>query len=380
MEETKKGKSAKYPGVYWRQVRRLDGLGEERMYYIIYRRGGRGGKKIEEKLGRASEDWTEAKANIERAARISGKLSNRERRLKEAENASTQVARPTLDNLWEIYRNDHSKNASITSHTYLYNGHIRQYIGGKIAETIETSDINRIRRELERQQLSPKSVKDGLSLIRTILRFAHKQGKFVMPQNLVFDMPKVDNETTETMTEEELKAYHKALDEEPDQNSAAFLRMILFTGMRRGALMSLRWDDIDFEKKIIKLRGESAKNGKTAYIPLNNQAEGVLKAITPSGEYVFPGKDGGQRKSFRRMAQRVRDKAGLPASFRPLHGLRHTYASYLASSGKVDMYTLQKLLTHSSPQMTQRYAHLHDEALKRGADIAGSIFGDKSQE
>ena len=41
-------------------------------------------------------------------------------------------------------------------------------------------------------------------------------------------------------------------------------------------------------------------------------------------------------------------------------GLRHVYASMLASSGQVDMYTLQKLLTHKSPAMTQRYAHLRD--------------------
>ena len=41
----------------------------------------------------------------------------------------------------------------------------------------------------------------------------------------------------------------------------------------------------------------------------------------------------------------------------------------LASSGEVDMYTLQKLLTHESPLMTQRYAHLADEAMKRAAEI-----------
>jgi hypothetical protein len=46
----------------------------------------------------------------------------------------------------------------------------------------------------------------------------------------------------------------------------------------------------------------------------------------------------------------------------------------LASSGEVDMYTLQKLLTHKSPQMTQRYAHLRDDALKRAADLAGRII------
>jgi len=65
----------------------------------------------------------------------------------------------------------------------------------------------------------------------------------------------------------------------------------------------------------------------------------------------------------------------IPKDFRPLHGLRHVYASMLASSGKVDMYTLQKLLTHKSPLMTQRYAHLRDDALKRASDLAGELIG-----
>jgi integrase len=57
-----------------------------------------------------------------------------------------------------------------------------------------------------------------------------------------------------------------------------------------------------------------------------------------------------------------------------MHGLRHTYASMLASSGQVDMYVLQKLMTHKSPSMTQRYAHLRDDALKNGAGQIDDIF------
>ena len=72
---------------------------------------------------------------------------------------------------------------------------------------------------------------------------------------------------------------------------------------------------------------------------------------------------------------KIKEAAALPKGFRPLHGLRHVFASLMASSGKVDMYTLQKLLTLKDPAMTQRYAHLKDETLKRAADVAGDIFG-----
>ncbi len=50
------------------------------------------------------------------------------------------------------------------------------------------------------------------------------------------------------------------------------------------------------------------------------------------------------------------------------------YASIPASSGQVDRYILQKLLTHKSPNMTQRYAHLRDQALRQAADLAGNII------
>ncbi len=108
---------------------------------------------------------------------------------------------------------------------------------------------------------------------------------------------------------------------------------------------------------------------------MNDSARQVLdKHPRSESEYVFPGKDGKQRVDFKRPINRIKQRAGLPKDFRPLHGLRHVYAYILASSGQVDMYTLQKLLTHKSPQMTQRYAHLRDETLKRASNLAGELI------
>ena len=108
---------------------------------------------------------------------------------------------------------------------------------------------------------------------------------------------------------------------------------------------------------------------------MNEAARQLLLDHPRTGsEFVFPGRNGGLRKDVKHQTARIKRRAGLPEDFRALHGLRHVYASMLASSGQVDIYTLQKLLTHKSPQMTQRYAHLRDEALKRAAEVAGSLF------
>lgn len=122
-----------------------------------------------------------------------------------------------------------------------------------------------------------------------------------------------------------------------------------------------------------------AKRGKTDYVPMSDVAYAILLNIQrTNSDYIFPGKDGGPRKEVRRMARRLKKNAGLPDDFRPLHGLRHAYASFLISSGKVDLYTLQKLLTHSSPKMTQRYAHLADETLRNAAQLTKAMFHIKS--
>jgi len=157
------------------------------------------------------------------------------------------------------------------------------------------------------------------------------------------------------------------------------MKMALYTGMRRGEMFKLRWADIDFEKGFIRI--VNPKGGTSQSIPLNDGARELLETLKKKGkgQYVFPGRKGGQRQDIHRLTRDIADKAGIPKTFRPLHGLRHVYASMLASSGKVDLYTLQKLLTHKDPRMTQRYAHLRDEALKNASAVAADIVGQAIQ-
>ena len=91
---------------------------------------------------------------------------------------------------------------------------------------------------------------------------------------------------------------------------------------------------------------------------------------------MFPNKFGKKRVDIRKGVDRIKKRAGLPKEFRGMHGLRHVFASRLASSGKVDLYRIQKLLTHKSPQMTQRYAHLSNEVLREASEVMDYIGKD----
>ena len=128
----------------------------------------------------------------------------------------------------------------------------------------------------------------------------------------------------------------QALDEEPNQTLASLVRLALFTGMRRGALLNLQWQDVDFERGFVMLCGEVAKKGKTKTIPMNEQARAILSSVPQTrSPYVFPGRYNGKpRGNIMLFLKRVKRKAGLPESFRPLHGLRHSFASWLANSGR----------------------------------------------
>jgi integrase len=104
------------------------------------------------------------------------------------------------------------------------------------------------------------------------------------------------------------------------------MRIALFTGMRRGEMFKLKWDDIDFHKGFISLRDPKGKEPQK--IPLNDSAKTVFESIPrhKSG-FVFTMNNGRPfTTDLRRRLNRIRDKAKIPEDFRALHGLRHVYA------------------------------------------------------
>jgi integrase len=191
-------------------------------------------------------------------------------------------------------------------------------------------------------------------------------------------MPQVDNEKTEDLTPDQLSKLLKAIDKDTNIQAANMMRMALFTGLRRGEMFKLRWRHVDFNRGFINIK--DPKGGPDQKIPLNDAARELLESHPRTrSQFVFPGRNGKKRTDIKHQVNRIKEDAGLPADFRALHGLRHVYASMLASSGEVGMYTLQKLLTHKDPKMTQRYAHLRDETLKRASGVAADIIQNASK-
>jgi integrase len=350
-----------YPGVYYIEGKSLHGGKTDRIFNIRYRKDG---KPLEEKAGRASQGMTPARASLLRAARMDGKKpSNKEKRKAEDD-------RWTVTRLWESYKANRQNLKGIITDENRFENHIKPVFGDKLPSEIDPLSIDRLRIKLLKER-SPGTVKNIMELLRRICNYAHKK-RLTPGLPFTLEMPTVNNLRTEDVNADQLRSLLEAMDTDINEQAANLMRMVLFTGMRRSELFKLKWADIDEQRGFIKL--EDPKGGTDMSIPLNDAARDLLKSHPQTGsQYVFPGRDGGQRKDIHHQVNRIRDNAGLPKSFRALHGLRHVYASMLASSGKVDLYTLQRLLTHKSPQMTMRYAHLRDEALRDASQVAGDI-------
>lgn len=135
-----------------------------------------------------------------------------------------------------------------------------------------------------------------------------------------------------------------------------FVRVALNTGCRKGELMALTWSSIDFEARLLTVRDDTAKSGKTRHIPLNNEAYDALerwKRQTGCTGKVF-------REDPRKAWNGLLERAQIE-NFR-IHDMRHDFASRLVMAG-ASLQVVKELLGHADLTMALRYAHLAPERL-----------------
>jgi integrase len=283
----------------------------------------------------------------------------------------------SLREAWEKYlqwMNSHHKKTS--SDVYRWKKFLLP-LGSKKMSTVTAIEVQELLNKARRDGYSPQSIKHILTLLKRIYNWSIKM-ELYHGRNPVqhIKAPRVNNKVTACLTIEQVDNFIQILDTWNNRSAALLTKFALYTGFRLSDCMNLRWDDVVVSKDFVTLRDPK---GLPATIPISKNAKSILTQAENlvESEFVFPNKHGKQRVSFHKIWSNLRKAAELPKNFR-FHDLRHTFASYLASSGKVDLYTLQKLLNHQSPQMTQRYAHLLDEALQRGANVADEVFDNTS--
>ena len=144
------------------------------------------------------------------------------------------------------------------------------------------------------------------------------------------------------------------------------IRLILVTGCRKSEALTAKWTDFDFARGVWTKPSHNTKEKRVEHVPLNEQARALLESWPRDGEYLFPGRSKGTHLTdLKGPWAKVSQLASLSGV--RIHDLRHSFASHLVSSG-VSLPIVGKLLGHTQPQTTARYAHLADNPLREAAN------------
>jgi integrase len=151
------------------------------------------------------------------------------------------------------------------------------------------------------------------------------------------------------------------------------VRLLVFTGCRRGEILSLRWDEVDFPNHCLNL--QDSKTGPKRVL-LNLMAYDVLKNIeaVKGNPWVITGRNvGGHLADMRKPWARLMKMAEIKDRVTP-NTLRHSFASVAVGSGQ-SLEITGKLLGQTQKATTERYAHLADDPLKRTNEVIGNEIG-----
>ncbi|MBF0571991.1 MAG: tyrosine-type recombinase/integrase [Candidatus Omnitrophica bacterium] len=223
------------------------------------------------------------------------------------------------------------------------------------------------------KQVSPAATNRALTLLKSIFNRAIEWEKFD-GHNPVTKVKflREDNHKLRYLEKEEIKR----LIDGCDKVIRPLIVVAINTGMRRGELFNLKWQDIDFNKGIIHLL--RTKNGERRELPMNEAVKtAIIEAKKQStSEFVFSTLRGNAFTVIKRPFARSLKSAGV-TNFR-FHDLRHTFASQLAMAS-VDLNTIRELLGHKSLKMTLRYAHLSSNHKNQAVDLLNEcIQGENS--
>lgn len=184
---------------------------------------------------------------------------------------------------------------------------------------------------------------------------------------------------------EEIKTLSEVLANYADKQAARAIRLLLLTGARKTELLSAPWSQFDLDASLWVKPSSHTKQKKEHRVQLSDGAVAVLREILASAArdadgnlespFVFPGRRPGKPLTEIRKAWREVREAAKVTDVRA-HDLRHSYATLLASGG-ASLPMIGKILGHTQASTTQRYAHLHDDPLKRAADMASAIITGK---
>jgi site-specific recombinase XerD len=259
-------------------------------------------------------------------------------------------------------------------------------------ETLQRDDFRAYVRFLGRHNLSRAATQLRFSALRTFYRFLVRHGAAATSPIKNLALPKLGKRLPKFLTPQQmadlLAAPLKLLPAQGEMNAAqsaaafacrrdvAVLETIYSCGLRISELCGLVAQDIDWNERVVRVRGKGKKErlgpiGETALEAIKNYWSLLPEAPAGEAPVFLAGAKKRTPVSPRHLQLRLKKYlavAGLDPHLTP-HKLRHSYATHLLDGG-ADLRSVQELLGHAHLVTTQVYTHLTTERLKRAYDAA----------
>jgi integrase len=351
-----------------------------------------GDRQVMETLGREAEGWTRQKA--ERA--LGAKLDAVERGMR-------KPRRRTFSDLLDefeavVLTAKPRKKSTLIDYRATIRNHLRPAFEHEDLVTLSRRPeaFERYAAEKLDEGLSAKTVRNHLVLLGLVFKSA-RRWRWVAENPLeLVERPAIPDAETETLDADSVSAVLKAYrelearaDDEDRYWYAAARRMTtiaLSTGLRRGELLGLRWQDVELLERRLHVRQAFVRNeittpksraGRRA-IPLGDVAAAALEEQFASSLYRAPDSivfchpalgTPLDPSKLTKYARKALDQAGVDAGFRVWHGLRHTALTETAAAGVPAMF-VQAKAGHAQGSTTERYLHASKTSYPDAAGLA----------
>lgn len=360
-----KRESTNTQGVFYRET--LTNDKKDKTYYVVYKNEHNKVKEI--KIGKHSEG-----IRINYCKKIRDDLINRVR-LGEDNYLALKGSNSktiTLQSLSDAYFNTRKEGKSKKSDIWSVNRHLISYFKDVNYNTISKEDIRSFQKYLSSKKtskgiiLSDKTVNNILTLLTSIVRFSMKEELTKNDITAFLVKNKIDNNRERYLTEDEIKILFK----ETSNDATIYLifKLSLTLGSRLSTIMAIKYQDIDFENRLITLK--DTKNNTTYKGFLTYEIKKILLEYTHGFKKYENLFKTNPEKRLRSILNELFNKE-IEKDDRKnkvvFHTMRHTFASHLAIKG-VPIYTIQKLLNHKDIKMTLRYAKLNNDAGREFVD------------